>query len=286
MSEELKNNVISPEAITRFKHFCSGELVLREIHESFQDAGVDYNKNLDTSRESSQRRAEAAKYLVTLDFSSTSDVDKFLRVLTSLITIKDYSEDRATQPPSLRALLSLLYKDGFVFDFNSHSFTRLAAQSGAVKTVNVPVEKTLIAPTALGRDLFICHVTEDKAELVDALVDALVAAEVTVWYDKFGLVWGRSLRKLIEDGLRTSKYGLVIISPNFLEAGDNPERWAPKEMDALHITDRMLPIWYKVSKKDVEAKMPLIATLKAEPMGSPSDIPLIVTKVKEFLAKK
>jgi len=54
-------------------------------------------------------------------------------------------------------------------------------------------------------DLFICHASEDKEEIVRLLVNALMNAGYKVWYDEFELKLGDSLRKSIDRGLSQSK---------------------------------------------------------------------------------
>lgn len=82
-------------------------------------------------------------------------------------------------------------------------------------------------------DLFISHASEDKGEIVRPLVDALVSAGYRVWYDEFTLTIGDSLRRSIDKGLAQSKYGLVILSPNFFA-----KNWPQTELDGLAARER------------------------------------------------
>lgn len=68
-------------------------------------------------------------------------------------------------------------------------------------------------------DVFISHATEDKSGFVIPLVNKLKQYGVKVWFDKFELKVGDSLSKNIDEGLRKSKYGIVIISKSFLNKG-------------------------------------------------------------------
>ena len=62
--------------------------------------------------------------------------------------------------------------------------------------------------------LFICHVSEDKADFVEPLAFAL-REFFEVWYDKFQLTLGDNLLQKITEGLLTSDFGVVVLSKAF-----------------------------------------------------------------------
>lgn len=112
------------------------------------------------------------------------------------------------------------------------------------------------------RDLFICHATEDK-DFVRPLVEALVAAGFSVWYDDYELKIGDRLRGKIETGLSQSRYGLVVISPNFFK-----KDWTKKELEGLTAkehggTQVILPIWHNVDAEYVRDKAPMLSGIVA-----------------------
>ena len=63
-------------------------------------------------------------------------------------------------------------------------------------------------------DCFISHASEDK-DFVEPLAERLRELGLTVWYDKFVLKIGDSLRESIDRGLASSRYGVVVISHAF-----------------------------------------------------------------------
>ena len=65
------------------------------------------------------------------------------------------------------------------------------------------------------RDVFLCHASEDKDEVARPLAEALVAQGYDVWFDEYELAIGASLRRSIDQGLATSRFGLVVLSPSF-----------------------------------------------------------------------
>jgi hypothetical protein len=108
-------------------------------------------------------------------------------------------------------------------------------------------------------DVFISHASEDKEPFVQALADRLVKADVRVWLDTFVLKLGDSLRRSIERGLSSSRFGVVVLSPRFFA-----KEWPQKELDgmaALEVDSRkvILPIWHDVGVNEVRAYSPILA---------------------------
>ncbi len=100
-------------------------------------------------------------------------------------------------------------------------------------------------------DVFISHALEDKDTVVRQLADTLEKLKVKIWYDEFSLKVGDSLSKSIDNGLQKSKFGIVVISKNFLE-----KRWTDYEYRSLLSKEDsgkkvILPIWHAISKDEV-----------------------------------
>jgi hypothetical protein len=101
-------------------------------------------------------------------------------------------------------------------------------------------------------DVFISHASEDKDTFVRQLADTLEKLKVKIWFDEFSLKVGDSLSKSIDDGLQKSKFGIVVISKNFLE-----KRWTDYEYRSLLSKEDngkkvILPIWHDISKDEVK----------------------------------
>jgi hypothetical protein len=64
-------------------------------------------------------------------------------------------------------------------------------------------------------DMFISHASEDKESFVRPLASALKNTGLLVWFDETALTVGDSLRGKIDEGLAQSRYGIVVLSPNF-----------------------------------------------------------------------
>jgi hypothetical protein len=109
-------------------------------------------------------------------------------------------------------------------------------------------------------DVFICHASQDKSDLVRPLAEALRTNHVEVWYDEFSLGVGDSLRRSIERGLAQSRFGIVILSPHFFA-----KEWPQWELNGLVALQNagparlILPVWHNVSPDDVLAFSPPLA---------------------------
>ena len=100
-------------------------------------------------------------------------------------------------------------------------------------------------------DVFISHASEDKDEVVRPLANALKNLGIKVWYDEFEMRIGDSLRRKIDKGLANSRFGIVVVSRDFIKKG-----WTNYELDGI-ITKAVsgeqiiLPIWHNITKKEV-----------------------------------
>ncbi len=108
-------------------------------------------------------------------------------------------------------------------------------------------------------DAFICHAHADKVAVARPLAKALTSLGFDVWYDEWSLEVGDSLRAQIDEGLRTSRYGIVIISPSLFERD-----WPQKELDGLAARESsgvkvILPVWHEIDLEGVAARSPLLA---------------------------
>ena len=108
-------------------------------------------------------------------------------------------------------------------------------------------------------DVFISHASEDKIEVAKPLALMLEAAGLRVWLDAFELKLGDSIRRSIDHGLAESKFGVVILSPNFFR-----KEWPQRELDGLFAKDDgkqkvLLPVWHRVDRQDVAAYSPVLA---------------------------
>ncbi|MDN3460686.1 toll/interleukin-1 receptor domain-containing protein [Rhodococcus sp. APC 3903] len=137
------------------------------------------------------------------------------------------------------------------------------------RTAPSPVHRaaTSAPPISLERpehDVFLSHASEDKDEIARPLKEALEALGVSVWFDEIRIKVGHSIRQSIEEGISNSRFGVVIISPDFFA-----KQWTNAELDALFGKkmdtgeNLVLPVWHHVSKDEVTRHSPLLAGILA-----------------------
>ncbi len=108
-------------------------------------------------------------------------------------------------------------------------------------------------------DVFISHASEDKEAVARPLRDALSRRGVTVWLDEAQMKMGDSLRRKIDDGIRSSRFGVVILSEAFFRKG-----WTNHELDGLVTRNvageqSLLPIWHDLTADQVRSFSPSLA---------------------------
>lgn len=112
-------------------------------------------------------------------------------------------------------------------------------------------------------DVFISHASEDKSPFVEDLVKALQNRDVKVWYDSLSIAWGDSLKSQIDNGLKRSTFGIVVLSENYIKKG-----WTQYELEGLFNIEMtkgktILPIWHNITKQQVIDFSPTLAGRKA-----------------------
>ena len=84
--------------------------------------------------------------------------------------------------------------------------------------------------------------------------------------DEFTLTVGDSLRQSIDLGLARSRFGIVVISPNFLQ-----KDWPKRELDGLVAREIngvkvILPVWHNIDADQIRIHSPMLA----DRLGAPT----------------
>lgn len=134
-------------------------------------------------------------------------------------------------------------------------------------------------------DVFISHASEDKESFVEVLAKQLKEVyKVNVWYDKFSLEYGDSLLDSIEEGLKQSNYGIVILSKNFFD-----KKWTNTELKVLRTKEMelskkvIIPIWYNISREDVYNHSILLSDKLAIQIENDFDIDDLAIKIVKII---
>lgn len=110
-------------------------------------------------------------------------------------------------------------------------------------------------------DVFISHASDDKKDFVDPLVEKLQDAGIRVWYDTLEMQWGKSLREQIDNGIKHSKFAIIVLSKHFFA-----KKWPQRELDGILAKEtisgsRPLPIWYNITYEELVELSPTLSGL-------------------------
>ncbi|MDZ7956513.1 MAG: TIR domain-containing protein [Aulosira sp. DedQUE10] len=142
------------------------------------------------------------------------------------------------------------------------------------------------------RDVFICHASEDKQEVIEPLVDAFNKTNISYWYDKAEIRWGDSITRKVNEGLSISRFVIVVLSKAFL-LKNFPQRelYSALNIEIYSAETKVLPlivIYNDEEKEYLFKRLPLLADkayLKWN--GNPNEIidalqPHLVKKNQQF----
>ena len=133
--------------------------------------------------------------------------------------------------------------------------TRLAQAA----TANSPRRDQEASAAEAKYDVFISHASEDKAAFVQPLAERLRSRGLRVWYDNFEFIVGDGLRRTIDKGLASSRYGIVVLSPAFFA-----KHWPQEELEGLAAREAsgekvILPVWHDISRSELIRHSPMLA---------------------------
>jgi hypothetical protein len=158
---------------------------------------------------------------------------------------------------------------------------RTARAAGAAPAATAPPRAPASPTEETHWDVFISHASEDKSDFVRPLVQGLEAVGLRVWFDAQEIQLGDSISGKINEGLKLSRFGVVVLSPDFLRKG----KWVDAELNALLASDissgtkRVLPVCKGLSISEAHRHYPLLAdklVIMAD-QGLPSVVAAILT---------
>ena len=140
---------------------------------------------------------------------------------------------------------------------------------------------TSILPPSVRYDVFISHASEDKESFVRGLAAQLTLLGLRVWFDEWTLRLGDSLRRKIDEGLRASSYGVVVVSPSFFK-----KNWPQAELDALFAIEMsgkkvILPVRHGLTHQQLVAHSPTLAGLLGT--DSANGIRVVATQIRDVV---
>ena len=133
-------------------------------------------------------------------------------------------------------------------------------------------------------DIFISHASEDKVDFVRPLANRLRKYGLKIWYDEFNLKTGDSLKQSIENGIKDSRYGIVVLSKNFFK-----KQWTNLELNTLFskeiITEQktIVPIWLDLTVKEMYEYSPLMVDKMAISAKKGENYDYIIEKILDLI---
>ena len=135
-------------------------------------------------------------------------------------------------------------------------------------------------------DVFVSHANDNKQSFVDSLSAGLNRLGIKVWYDSSILDWGDDWKAKIKEGLGKSRFGIVVLSPQFIG-----REWTTKELTELlnRQNERhekvVLPLLYNLTVDDMKAKYPDLAPIQARPIREDEDAKDVVIDFARILIR-
>lgn len=108
------------------------------------------------------------------------------------------------------------------------------------------------------RDLFLCHAWDDRQGAALEMYNHLVDLDVKVWFSEKDVPLGTSLIRQIDKGLRASRAGIVLVTPNLYKSLEK-EGISAQELSALLATDRVIPVAHGTTFAELRDVSPLLA---------------------------
>jgi hypothetical protein len=103
---------------------------------------------------------------------------------------------------------------------------QIAEAIGEVASVYIRfVSIGLLVADPEDREVFLCHASEDKADVARPMCRHLESCGIQCWFDEAEIAWGESIVGKIQDGLTRAQFVIVILSSHFLR-----KQWTQKEL--------------------------------------------------------
>ena len=209
------------KSITKYTSASTASMKMRQIEGYNREIARAQQKRADLQKKQADKRSQRAKYAIDLQREIEKENKKNLLEQKKMQDMYEQKVEALTK--SLNEALA-----------SNQSSTNLYNQADKSEY-----------------DVFISHASEDKEPFVEELVHALRDRGIRVWYDSLNIAWGDSLRSQIDNGLKRSTFGIVILSENYIKKG-----WTQYELEGLFNIEMtkgktILPIWHNITKQQV-----------------------------------
>lgn len=116
-------------------------------------------------------------------------------------------------------------------------------------------------------DIFVSYSHSDSKQIVEKLVDELVALDLDVWYDQEMMSLGDSIAEAMEEGLTKSDFGLSVLSETYFEGAS---RYELNGLINRHTSEGevIVPILYGITHSEVTEINPSLGDIYSEEITS------------------
>jgi hypothetical protein len=114
-------------------------------------------------------------------------------------------------------------------------------------------------------DVFISYAIEDKLTVAEPMSDALKKSGLKVFFAGTQLGIGDDIREVIHTGLRQSKYGVVILSPNYNRSWTLGELFNLFDKEVFEKHAVIFPVWHNIRFSEIKSHFPDLVNRYALP---------------------
>ncbi|MEL6699809.1 MAG: TIR domain-containing protein [Bacteroidota bacterium] len=155
---------------------------------------------------------------------------------------------------------------------------------GGLEILSIEEDSQISHTPPLYYDAFISFAEQDKDSFVLPLIEALKLRGKSIWCSAIELHIGDSISEEINRAISLSKFGILILSPNYFK------KWPINELNALFAKytsgehNLLLPIWHNLSYENVLSKIPLIADKFA--ISSAKGIEVVADSIDKTMSRR
>lgn len=235
------------------------DLVKKEADKSKKIANTQKSITKNTSvsmQKSKKRQIEGYQKDLTKILTEKANINKKIadkKEKLSAATLKLQKEERSRAK-------SLTKQQEKIYDTYEKQILDLTNQVIEQSTNSASTSNVFTSDGTEEFDIFLSHAAEDKEGFCDEFSNILQEKYgLKVWYDSISIKWGDSIRAEIDKGLKRSKFGIVILSRNYIK-----KYWTNYELEALFQIESnggkvILPIWHDITKKEIQDFSPTLA---------------------------
>ena len=210
---------------------CLASWTLKEIRDLIESEDIPFSENY-KSPHTGQRRSLADSYLVSINLSNHDDAGRVLKAfehvlvkLTAAIEDNSGTSTAADAEHSLKNLLRWLQRDGF--DFENGRLAAVGTRTSEVPAPVMPKQEAVTEPampacSSAGPTAFVSYSwdNEEHKQWVLDFATRLRHEGIDAKLDRWDVSLGDPLPQFMETAVRTNKFVLIVLTPNYAEKSD------------------------------------------------------------------